>query len=150
MNRQTKIALIVKAGLTYFGLVFGIGAILGPVRVLVVVPQVGDRIAELIEAPLMLAVMIVAVRWVVRRFAVPPVTSLRFGIGAFALSLGLLFEFTVVLAWRGLTIPEYFATRDPIAATVYYLLLLLFALLPVVIGEPFQMGKAETGHQHRA
>lgn len=138
MNRTAKLLLIVQAGLTYFGLVFGIGAILGPLRILLVVPQVGDRVAELVEAPLMLAVMIVAVRWVIRRFAVPPEFWLRLGVGGLALSLGLVFELTLVLAWRGLTIADYFATRDPIAASVYYLLLFLFALLPVVIGEPFQ------------
>ena len=36
-------------GVFYFGLVFGTGFVLGPVRVLWLAPRVGERWAELIE-----------------------------------------------------------------------------------------------------
>ena len=65
------LARILKAGALYFGVVFGAGFVLGTVRVIWVVPHLGERTAELIEAPLMLAVTIVAARWVVKRLAVP-------------------------------------------------------------------------------
>ena len=63
---------ILKTGGTYFVLLFGAGFILGPLRILFVVPRVGERIAELIEAPVMLIVMIVAAKWVLRKFRIPP------------------------------------------------------------------------------
>ena len=35
---------------------------------------------------------------------------------------------------RGLTLEEYFATRDPVSGTAYYLALLLLALMPLIVG----------------
>lgn len=62
---------------------------------------------------------------------VTPLTPFRLlGVGLVALSLLLLCEFTVVLYLRGLTIPEYFAKRDPVAGTVYLVMLGLFAIRP--------------------
>ena len=63
---------ILKAGVIYFALVFGAGFMLGTVRVLWGVPHVGTRTAELLEAPIMLVVTILAARWVVRRMSLPP------------------------------------------------------------------------------
>jgi hypothetical protein len=74
-----------KAGLLYFTLVFGAGFVLGPIRILWLVPRVGPRTAELMEAPIMLAVIIFAARWVVRRLALPPTPSQRLGMGVVAL-----------------------------------------------------------------
>ena len=46
---------VVKAGVLYFALVFGVGFVLGTIRTLLVVPRVGTRKAELMEMPIMLA-----------------------------------------------------------------------------------------------
>jgi hypothetical protein len=122
-----------KAGALYFALVFCAGFVLGTLRVLVVVPRLGGRAAELIEAPLMLAVTFLAARWTVRRLAVPPQWTRRLGMGAVALGLLLAAEFTLVLGLRGLSLREYFATLDPVSGTVYYALLGVFALMPVLV-----------------
>lgn len=121
------------AGATYFALVFGAGFVLGPIRVLLVAPRIGERNAELLEAPLMLLVIITAARWVVRRFQLPLGASNRILVGMIALTFGLLFEFTLVLELRGLSLTEYFRTRDPISGSVYYLTLVLFALMPLLV-----------------
>jgi len=42
-------------------------------------------------------------------------------------------EFTLVLRVRGLTITEYFATRDAVSGTVYYVMLGVFALMPLLV-----------------
>ena len=122
-----------KASALYFATVFGAGFALGTVRVLLVVPRVGERTAELMEAPVMVAVSCLAARWIVRRFAPPPAPSQRLAVGLIALALMLAFEFGIVLQLRGLTIAEYFATRDPVSGTVYYLSLALFALFPLLL-----------------
>ena len=122
-----------KAGALYFALVFGAGFLLGAFRVLVVVPRLGTRTAELIEAPIMLAVTFLAARWIVRRLAVPPVPARRLAMGAIALALLLAAEFGVVLGLRGLSLREYFATLDPVSGTVYYALLGVFALMPLFV-----------------
>jgi hypothetical protein len=45
----------------------------------------------------------------------------------------LVVEFTVVLWLRGVTIGEYIQQRDPVAGTVYILMLGLFAVMPVLV-----------------
>ncbi len=122
-----------KAGLLYFALVFGAGFVLGTLRVLWVVPRLGTRMAELMETPIMFVVTIVAARWTVRRLAVPPSPFSRLGMGCVALVLLLAAEFTLVLWLRGLSISEYLAGRDPVSGTVYYVLLGVFAIMPLLV-----------------
>jgi hypothetical protein len=124
---------ILKAGVTYFALVFGAGLVLGTVRTLWVVPRVGTRLAELMEAPVMLVVTIVAARWVVRHLSIPYVPSARLGMGGIGLALLLVAEFGLVLWLRGISIREYLATRDPVSGAVYYLLLGVFAIMPLIV-----------------
>ncbi|RPJ11159.1 MAG: hypothetical protein EHM36_02010 [Deltaproteobacteria bacterium] len=124
---------IVKAGLSYFALVFGAGFVLGPVRILWMVPRFGTRMAELMEAPIMLVVTIVSARWIVRRLALPLTPSRRLGMGCIALGLMLVAEFTLVLWLRGLSISEYLASRDPVSGTVYYVMLGVFTLMPLLV-----------------
>jgi hypothetical protein len=125
-----------KAGVLYFVLVFAAGFVFGTIRTLWVVPRLGVRTAELMEAPVMFGVSILAARWVIRHVGVPPLWSRRLAMGCIALGLMLLVEFTVVLWVRGLTIGGYFASRDPISGTVYFVTLGAFAVIPVFVGRP--------------
>ena len=124
---------ILKAGVLYFARVFRVGFILGPIRVLGVAPRLGTRMAELLETPVMLAITILAARWIVRRLAVPPTLSCRLGMGCIALILMLVAEFALVRWLRGLSIREYLAGRDPVAGTVYYLTPGTFAAMPLLV-----------------
>ena len=124
---------ILKAGVLYFALVFGAGFVLGVVRILWVVPCFGTSMAELIEAPIMFVVIIVAARWIVRRFAVPFTSSGRLGMGCVALGLLLVAEFTLVLLLQGLSISDYLVSRDAASGTVYYLMLGVFASMPLLV-----------------
>jgi len=123
---------ILKAGMLYFVFVFGAGFLLGPIRILWVVPRLGTRVAELLEAPIMFVITIVAARWIVRRLAVPSTASSRLSMGGIALGLMLIAEFTLVLWLRGLSIREYLAGRDPVAATAYYVTLGVFGVMPLL------------------
>lgn len=125
-----------KAGILYFAVVFAAGFVLGTIRTLWVVPRLGVRTAELMEAPIMFGVSILAARWVVRHVGIPPLWSRRLAMGCIALGLMLLVEFTFVLWIRGLTIRGYFETRDPVSGTVYFLTLGAFAAIPVFVGRP--------------
>jgi len=130
-----------KAALLYFALVFGAGFALGPVRLLWAVPRFGVRTAELMEMPIMLVVTIVAARWVIRRLGVPPTVRSRLGMGGAALGLLLLAEFALVLRLRGLSIAEYLASRDPVSGTVYYVMLGVVAVMPLIVARsrPLQL-----------
>lgn len=56
-----------RAGLLYFAFCFATGAILGPIRVTAFEPSIGATAAVAIEAPLMLAAMVLAARAVLAR-----------------------------------------------------------------------------------
>jgi hypothetical protein len=124
---------MLKAALTYFGLVFGAGFVLGIMRTLWLVPLVRERRAELLETPLMLIVV-----WLSARFIVGRMNGLtrvrRLGIGTLALFLLLLAEWGGVRFLRQQSIGEYLATRDPVSGAVYLLALVLFAAAPSLVG----------------
>jgi ABC-type uncharacterized transport system permease subunit len=124
---------VVMAGALYFLLVFGAGFFLGTIRTLWVVPRVGTRTAELMEMPIMLAVTIVAARWTVLRLSVPMMWSARLEMGCMALVLMLIAELGFVLWIRGLSVKRYLATRDRVAGAAYYLLLIVFAIMPRLV-----------------
>lgn len=120
-------------GAVYFGFVFGVGFLLGIVRVLALEPHLGERWAELAEMPLMLVAIIASARYVVRRFPAAHRAS-YLASGGIALFLLVAVELSVVLAIRGLSISEYFAERDPVAGSVYVALLVVFAVMPWLLG----------------
>lgn len=122
-----------KAGVLYFVIVFGAGFVLGTIRITWVVPRLGTRTAELLESPVMFVVTVLAAGWSVRRFAVPPKWPFRLGMGVLALWLMLLAEFTLVLWIQRISIGEYLATRDPVSGTVYYVMLGVFAIMPLFV-----------------
>jgi hypothetical protein len=122
---------VLKAGALYFAIAFGSGFVLGTIRVLWVVPCVGERTAELIETPIMLVVIVLGARWVARRFALASMPT-RLGVGCVALGFLLAVELTMVLWLRGLTLGEYVASRDPVAGMVYLVMLGVFAVMPLL------------------
>ncbi|MCX5846893.1 MAG: hypothetical protein NTW12_11150 [Deltaproteobacteria bacterium] len=105
----------------------------GTIRVLWVVPYFGTRIAELMEAPFMLVITIVAAHWTVRYLDLPSGPSKRLGMGLVAFGLLMVAEFTLVLWLRGISISEYLANRDPVSGTVYYVMLGIFAIMPLLV-----------------
>jgi len=132
-TRRQHLSSILKAGAAYFGLIFGAGFIFGTIRSLSIVPRFGTRAAELMEMPLMLLVIVFGAKWVVRKFEIPRTVRDRLKVGWLALSLVLLLEFTLVLKLRDMTLTEYFRELDPVSGTVYYLMLMVFALMPLLI-----------------
>src|SRR5438309_593730 len=76
-----------KAGVTYFLLVFAVGWIMGPIRELCAVPRFGRVMALLFEAVIMLIAMIISARWVMRCFRVPHRLSVTLTIGLIAIGL---------------------------------------------------------------
>ena len=122
-----------RAGLSYFALVFGAGFVLGAVRVPFLVPRLGMRTAELLEAPVMLAVVFFAARFVVKRFALPARTSPRLLVGAVALALLLIAEVALVMVVQRQALGAYVASRDPVSGSVYLASLALFAAMPLCL-----------------
>lgn len=118
-------------GLRYFAIVFSLGFVFGVIRVTWLVPRLGEARAELLEIPVMVACIFFIARWQVRCHVQSPRDWLFSGLLALALLLA--FEFSVVLALRGLTLAEWLASRDPLVFSAYVASLLAFAVIPACL-----------------
>ena len=123
-----------QAALLYFALVMGTGFALGSVRVPLLVPRIGERYAELIEMPFMLAAIVFAARHVVRRFALLPRPAIRLQVGFVALALAVVAELALAALLQGRSVAAYIASRDPVSGSVYLAMLMMFALMPAILG----------------
>ena len=125
---------VLAVGAVYFAVVFSAGFALGLVRVLWLVPRLGARAAELMEAPIMLLVCVIAALWLTGRFG-DRIKGWRawLAVGLAALGLMILAEFTAVLWMRGVSLEDYLAHRDPVTSRVYLALLGVFAILPALV-----------------
>jgi hypothetical protein len=77
----------VRAGVSYFALVFAAGFILGTIRVLFLLPRVGEFPAVAIELPFMLAISLAACLYSLRKFRVANAFHARLLMGAIAFAL---------------------------------------------------------------
>ena len=76
-----SIKQLAMAALIYFAIAFGIGFLLGTLRVLWLAPQLGVRDAELAEIPIMLLAVFFVARWVTQYCAIPPIATARLVVG---------------------------------------------------------------------
>lgn len=122
---------ILKAGLVYFLWVFGTGFALAFIRIPLLVPAFGVRIAELLETPVMLAVIVWASRRLVLRHPdLGRARRLVAGVVGFALLVGA--EWCVAYFFGGRSPGEYIASRDPVSGSVYLASLFFFAVAPAM------------------
>lgn len=119
-----------KLAISYFTIVFSAGFVLGVVRTLWLIPVLGERTAELVELPLMVAIYTAVAFCLVRRWQEHLTLANTAVAGVAALLLLLAIEIVVVLRLRGLTIGEYLDARDWLAGSAYLLTLMLFAAMP--------------------
>lgn len=122
-----------KAGFVYFTLVFGLGFLLGSIRVPFIVPRLGARKAELIETPFMLLGVVLAAQFIVTSFTIPHTILTHLSVGLIALSLVLAAEFLTIMCLQKQTIGQYIKSRDAISGSVYVILLTIFALMPLIL-----------------
>ena len=108
---------------------FGAGFLLGMVRVPLLVPRMGERLAELIEMPLMFAAIYFASRRITRRDAQHSPRA-WIGIGAIALLLLVAAEFGLAVLLQDRTLVDYVASRDPVSGGVYLAMLGVYAAMP--------------------
>jgi hypothetical protein len=124
LNMRIRVAVV------YFLLVFGAGFALGTARVLLVAPAIGSRAAELLETPLMVAIVAFVARRVTRRYAQWLYGPAWLHVGLLACGLMLAADIGVGVMLRDMTVREALFERDPLAGTAYYLALGYLALAP--------------------
>lgn len=125
-----KLATAIRAGAAYFGIVFAIGFVLGTIRVMLIIPRVGELAAVCIEAPVLLSLSWWTCVMLVRRLGVPRATADRLTMGIFAFVLLMLAELALSTLLFGRTPSEHWATYSGLAVRVGLAAQLLFAALP--------------------
>jgi hypothetical protein len=115
---------VIKAATIYFAIVFGIGFVLGAIRVQWIVPRLGLRNAELLEQPLMLIAVFLTARWVVLKFGSKLTRTEILSIGLIAFGILILVEVMVVLFLQPVR------AGDALSGIAYFLNLGMFALMP--------------------
>ncbi len=131
----------VKAGAAYFAVVFAVGFALGILRILVLVPLVGEVAGVVFELPLMLALSWFASRWLVARFALPAGTP-RLHVGGLAFALLMAAEFSVSVLVFGRSPAEHWATYRMVSAQLGLLAQVLFAVMPLLVRAAVPPGSA--------
>ncbi len=124
---------ILKAALGYFAIVFAVGFLCGPIRLLMLEPTFGAIGAVLLEAPILLMAMLYAARYVPRKLRLAANAVAHFGMGFGALAMVLVADFGVGMFLRELTPGAIAAQFGTPAGRIYAALLLAFALMPWLV-----------------
>lgn len=133
-ERQPVLVQVVRSGALYFLVTLGSGFVLEVIRLQVVALHIGEKIAGMLEIPNALLATIIGARWVVDRFALPPLPGIRLGVGVVALILCLVGEWAVVLPLHSLSWSESFASREPIVGIVPTGALAVLVVMPLLAG----------------
>lgn len=123
----------VRAGAAYFALTFLVGALLGPIRELMLKPLLGEIGALLVEAPLMIAAMAVIAAHLVAGFTIAPVARSRLRMGLFALALLLVTEVLLTFLLRHITPGVWIAHFASAEGMISLVLYALFAICPLAL-----------------
>ena len=133
-ERQPALVEVARSGALYFLVTLGSGFVLEVIRLQVVVLHIGEKIAGMLEIPNVLLATIIGARWVVDRFALPPLPGIRLGVGVVALILFLIGEWAVVLPLHSLSLSDSFASREPIVGIVPTGALAVLVVMPLLAG----------------
>ena len=85
--------------------------------------------------PVMLFFIYLSAKFVVSKMQLTNAGLTRLLSGATALALLLITEFTLVLGLRGMSIDQYLESRDEVAFGAYVVALIIFAIMPLIIGQ---------------
>ncbi len=124
--------VIISAAL-YFAIVFAVGFVLGPIRVLWLEPPLGPTLAVLCELPFLLIAMAVSARWVPRWIDLDRRSNVLAAMGIMALVLQQIADFAVGFVLRGFTPAQQLAYFGTPAGLIYLVSLLAFAAMPALV-----------------
>ena len=121
-----------KAGLSYFAVVFAAGFLLGVMRTLLIAPRTGELAAVALELPLILAVSWVACGWAIRRHDVASRSGDRLVMGLASLILLMAAEFAVSTLIAGRSLDQHFALYRTAPVLLGLCGQLVYAALPLI------------------
>ena len=121
-----------RAGAVYAILVFGVGFVLGTIRILVLVPRMTPASAVLLETPIILGVSWWLCGQCVARFAISRARRARLTMGLVAFMVLMLEELTLSVVLFGKSVDGYLASLTTLAGTMGLAAQLGFATFPLL------------------
>ncbi len=121
-----------KAGAAYFALIFGLGFVLGTLRVLWIVPMMGETIAVLAEQPIMLAASWFTARWLVQRYDLGALWD-RAIMGIVAFIVLMLIEVTLASLLFGQSPAHWLNSIFALPGLIGLTGQIMFALMPLIV-----------------
>ena len=132
-GRRGEVRRGARAGLRYGALAFALGAVLGPVRELLLAPVLGGLAAALVEAAAMAALLPLAARHVLDRLPPRQGRDARAAMAATGLAVVLVAEFALGSALEASGLATARAPRSPAERAVGLPLLAWVAALPLLL-----------------
>ena len=131
---ERTMARAAAGGMVYFAIVFAAGFVLGTLRILVLMPRLGEAAAVLFELPLMLAVSWIACRRVVARVGISRRHAARLLMGGIAFAMLMLAELGLSVLAFARTPAEHLALYRQAPALLGLAGQLAFAAFPFIQG----------------
>lgn len=122
----------IRAGAWYFAFVFAAGFVLGTVRILLLIPAMGEGRALLLEIPVMLAISWVMAGALIRRHGVPARVAARLLMGGVAFALLMLAEALLGIYGFGRSLQELMGHYATLTGAAGLAGQGVFALIPVL------------------
>lgn len=123
---------VIAAAAVYFILVMAAGFVLGSVREVLLVPLLGRPVAEPLEAPFLLAAILLAARAALRWLPLPPKAALRLAMGILSLCLVLITEAALSPLVRG-SVQAWLDSFTPLTLALSAVLWIAHATAPAIV-----------------
>jgi len=129
---QSPYFTAIKAGAAYFFMVFALGFVLGTIRVLWLVPMMGEAAAVAAEQPVILTASWLAARWLVQRYDMVRARD-RLTMGASAFALLMIAELLLAVSLFGQTPGQWLGGIMTMPGPIGLAGQMMFGLMPLVV-----------------
>ena len=122
----------IKAGAAYFAVVFALGFVLGAIRVLWLVPMIGETAAVVAEQSVMLTASWLVAHWLVRRYDFARARE-RLVMGACAFAMLMMAELLLAVSLFGQTPGQWLNGVVTMPGPIGLAGQMMFGLIPLVV-----------------
>ncbi|HUB44774.1 MAG TPA: hypothetical protein VMB73_07305 [Acetobacteraceae bacterium] len=131
-SRSALLHAAAEAGACYFAAVYAAGFVLGAIRVMIIAPRIGETIAVLLEAPVILAISWAVARRMTRWRGVPADLAPRLLMGLVAFVLLMLAELVVSTLVFHRSVIDHVSAYGSSAGAIGLVAQFAFAALPAL------------------
>lgn len=125
-------SIALRAGALYFTGVFALGFLFGAIRLMLLVPSLGELVAVLIELPVILSMAWLLCARAITRLNVPATPAARLVMGESAFLLLMLAEFALAIVGFGETPASYVSHWTTLPGAIGLAGQIVFGLFPLL------------------